>query len=105
MGFESDHVITASFVLGRQRYSRDVEQLALFRELEQRLAAVARGGSYRFGGGNGSRTGSGRIFVRIALSVTMRGDNGYRSPSMMRSSSLSSAVFSSSVRSRFMTGR
>ncbi len=37
MGFESDHVITASFVLGRQRYSRDVEQLALFRELEQRL--------------------------------------------------------------------
>ncbi len=37
MGFESDHVITASFVLGRQRYSRDVDQLALFRELEQRL--------------------------------------------------------------------
>jgi predicted permease len=37
MGFESDHVITASFVLGRQRYGRDVEQLALFRELEQRL--------------------------------------------------------------------
>jgi putative ABC transport system permease protein len=35
MGFESNHVITASFVLGRQRYSRDVEQLALFRELKQ----------------------------------------------------------------------
>jgi putative ABC transport system permease protein len=40
MGFESDHVITASFVLGRQRYSRDVEQLALFRELEQRLETL-----------------------------------------------------------------
>ena len=40
MGFESDRVITASFVLGRQRYSRDVEQLALFRELEQRLETL-----------------------------------------------------------------
>ena len=40
MGFESDHAITASFVLGRQRYSRDVEQLALFRELEQRLETL-----------------------------------------------------------------
>jgi predicted permease len=40
MGFESDHAITASFVLGRQRYSRDVEQLALFRELEQRLQTL-----------------------------------------------------------------
>ena len=40
MGFDSDHVITASFVLGRQRYSRDMEQLALFRELEQRLETL-----------------------------------------------------------------
>ena len=40
MGFESDHAITASFVLGRQRYSRDVEQLALFRELERRLETL-----------------------------------------------------------------
>ena len=40
MGFEIDHVITASFVLGRQRYSRDVEQLALFRELERRLETL-----------------------------------------------------------------
>jgi putative ABC transport system permease protein len=40
MGFESEHAITASFVLGRQRYSRDAEQLALFRELEQRLETL-----------------------------------------------------------------
>jgi predicted permease len=40
MGFESNHVITASFVLGRQRYSRGVDQLALFRELEQRLETL-----------------------------------------------------------------
>jgi putative ABC transport system permease protein len=40
MGFESDHVITASFVLGRQRYSREVEQLALFSELERRIETL-----------------------------------------------------------------
>jgi predicted permease len=40
MGFESDHAITASFVLGRQRYSRDIEQLALFGELERRLGTL-----------------------------------------------------------------
>jgi hypothetical protein len=40
MGFESDHAITASFVLGRQRYSRDVEQLAFFGELERRLGTL-----------------------------------------------------------------
>jgi putative ABC transport system permease protein len=40
MGFETDHAITASFVLGRQRYSRDVEQLALFADLERRLQTL-----------------------------------------------------------------
>ena len=40
MGFESQHVVTASFVLGRQRYGRDAEQLALFDELERRLSAL-----------------------------------------------------------------
>ena len=40
MGFESDHAITASFVLGRQRYSRDAEQLAFFAELERRLGTL-----------------------------------------------------------------
>ena len=40
MGFESEHAITASFVLGRQRYSRDAEQLAFFAELERRLGTL-----------------------------------------------------------------
>ena len=40
MGFESDRAITASFVLGRQRYSRDVEQLTFFGELERRLGSL-----------------------------------------------------------------
>ena len=64
----------------------------------RRRAAVARSGSYRFAGGNGSRTGSGLIFARIAFNVRMRGDNGNRSPSIMSSSALSRAAVSSSVR-------
>jgi hypothetical protein len=37
---------------------------------------MERGGAYAFGGGKGSRTGSGRSLLRIALSVRMRGENG-----------------------------
>jgi hypothetical protein len=33
------------------------------------LIAVARGGAYTLGGGNGSRTVSGRILARIAFSI------------------------------------
>jgi hypothetical protein len=33
------------------------------------LARVARGGAYIFGGGKGSRAGSGRIFAKIAFKV------------------------------------
>jgi hypothetical protein len=40
------------------------------------LAVVARGGAYRFGGGNGSRVGSGWIFARMAFKVWTRGDSG-----------------------------
>ncbi len=40
LGMQSDHVLTARFVLGRQRYSSDAQQLAFFNELEQRLAAA-----------------------------------------------------------------
>jgi predicted permease len=39
-GIETEHLLTARFVLGSQRYRRDVDQLAFFNELEQRLAAL-----------------------------------------------------------------
>jgi hypothetical protein len=68
------------------------------RQISARELLDARSGSYRFGGGNGSRTGSGLIFARIAFNVRMRGDNGNRSPSIMSSSALSRAAVSSSVR-------
>jgi hypothetical protein len=52
----------------------------------QRYAALAaaaapsgqavRGGAYTFGGGKGSRIGSGLSFAKIAINVMMRGDNG-----------------------------
>jgi hypothetical protein len=61
----------------------------------RRLLAFARGGAYDRSGGNGSRTGGGRILSRSAVRVRMRGENGYRSPSMTRSSSASSAADSS----------
>jgi len=40
LGMDTSHVLTARFVLGRQRYSHDEQQLAFFNELERRLAAA-----------------------------------------------------------------
>jgi putative ABC transport system permease protein len=40
LGIETDHVLTARFVLGKQRYASDEQQLTLFNELEQRLAGT-----------------------------------------------------------------
>jgi predicted permease len=40
LGMETDHVITARFVLGRQGYGRPEQQLAFFNQLEQRLSAA-----------------------------------------------------------------
>ncbi len=38
LGISADHVVTAHFVLGRQGYGRNEQQLAFFNELEARLA-------------------------------------------------------------------
>src|SRR5205814_5301938 len=40
LGLESDRVVTASFVLGRQGYRDGTRQLAFFDELERRLRAL-----------------------------------------------------------------
>jgi predicted permease len=40
LGIETDHVVTARFVLGRQRYGGAQQQLAFFNELERRAAAA-----------------------------------------------------------------
>ena len=40
LGIESNHVVTAKFELGRQRYRTAAQQLAFFNELERRLGAA-----------------------------------------------------------------
>jgi len=40
LGMQTDHVLIARFVLGRQNYSNDGQQLSFFNELERRLAAA-----------------------------------------------------------------
>ncbi|MGO9896930.1 MAG: ABC transporter permease [Bryobacteraceae bacterium] len=40
LGMEAEHVVTAHFVLGRQLYQRDIDQIAFFNRLEQRLRAL-----------------------------------------------------------------
>jgi predicted permease len=40
LGMNGDHVITAAFSLGRQRYADPARQLAFFTELDRRLAAL-----------------------------------------------------------------
>ncbi len=40
LGIQTDHVVTARFVLGRQRYSGAQQQLTFFNELERRAAAA-----------------------------------------------------------------
>ncbi len=40
LGLHREHVVTAAFVLGRQRYNDDARQLAFFNQLEARLAEL-----------------------------------------------------------------
>jgi hypothetical protein len=40
LGMQTDNVLLARFVLGRQRYVSDPQQLAFFNELERRVSAA-----------------------------------------------------------------
>ncbi len=40
LGMERSHVLITHFVLSRERYTRELEQVAFFRDLEQRIAAI-----------------------------------------------------------------
>jgi putative ABC transport system permease protein len=40
LGLTAEHVVTADFILGKQRYSEDVRQLQFFDDLESRLGAI-----------------------------------------------------------------
>ncbi|HYL74935.1 MAG TPA: ABC transporter permease [Bryobacteraceae bacterium] len=40
LGIQPEHVVTAEFILGRQRYSQDARQLQFFNDLESRLGQI-----------------------------------------------------------------
>ncbi len=40
LGIQAEHVVTAEFILGRQRYSQDARQLQFFNDLESRLNRI-----------------------------------------------------------------
>jgi len=40
LGLSAEHVVTADFILGKQRYSEDVQQLRFFDDIESRLGAI-----------------------------------------------------------------
>jgi putative ABC transport system permease protein len=40
LGMETEHVVTAEFVLGKQRYAQDVRQLQFYDDLESRLGRI-----------------------------------------------------------------
>jgi putative ABC transport system permease protein len=40
LGLNAEHVVTADFILGKQRYSEDVRQLQFFDDLESRLRSI-----------------------------------------------------------------
>jgi predicted permease len=40
LGMETEHVVTAHFILGKQRYNQDAQQLAFFNELESRISTL-----------------------------------------------------------------
>ena len=40
LGVSAEHVVTADFILGKQRYSEDASQLTFFDDLESRLGAI-----------------------------------------------------------------
>jgi hypothetical protein len=54
---------------GRRRAAQRRRRTELGFHPRRLRAVVARGGAYTFGGGNGSRVGSGLILPRIALRV------------------------------------
>ena len=40
LGLNAEHVVTADFILGKQRHSEDVRQLQFFDDLESRLRSI-----------------------------------------------------------------
>ena len=70
MGLETEHVITAEFVLGKQGYSEDVRQHQFVNELETRLARIPGVGSFAI---SDSLPPSGGTHGRLLASMQVEG--------------------------------
>jgi putative ABC transport system permease protein len=70
LGMETEHVITAEFVLGRQGYSEDTRQLQFFDGLEARLGRIPGVGSFAI---SDSLPPSGGTRGRLLASIQVEG--------------------------------
>ncbi len=78
LGFEPEHVVTASFTLGQQRYRPDRTRSAFFHQLEARLKSVPGGGSFALSDSIPPRGSGGRPYsnLRIAGHRPVAADGG-----------------------------
>ncbi len=70
LGMETEHVITAEFVLGRQGYSEDTRQVQFFDDLETRLGKIPGMGSFAI---SDSLPPSGGTRGRLLASIQVEG--------------------------------
>jgi putative ABC transport system permease protein len=70
LGMETEHVITAEFVLGRQGYSEDTRQVQFFDDLETRLGKIPGIGSFAI---SDSLPPSGGTRGRLLASIQVEG--------------------------------
>jgi predicted permease len=78
LGYQVEHVLTASFTLRQQRYQRDRAQSAFFHELEARLKTIPGGGSFALTDSVPPRGSMGRPYsnMRIAGHRPVAADGG-----------------------------
>ncbi len=78
LGFETEHLVTASFTLRQQRYQPGQAQSVFFRELEARLKSIPGGGEFALSDSIPPRGSMGRPYsnIRIAGHAPVASDGG-----------------------------
>jgi predicted permease len=78
LGFQPEHVVTASFTLGRQRYRPREAQTAFFHELEAKLKSIPGSGSFALSDSIPPRGSMGRPYsnLRIAGHAPVAAEGG-----------------------------
>jgi predicted permease len=78
LGYQTEHVVTASFTLSQQRYRPEKAQAAFFHDLEARLKEIPGGGSFAMSDSIPPRGSMGRPYsnLRIAAHGAVAADGG-----------------------------